>query len=219
MLHAFSELLVAVDEGVVAAEMVMDLFNESFNSGQNSAQSAVIQLQLHLWDFNIAGFALEEVALEVLFVLNVEGEHECLLADFAAVLGFGGVVSAVVAGETHNDEVGEVRHAGAATGQLARHEADFAVHFELYRLVIHEIFLLEGLYEVELVAVELPMLLVLHLLLHVAHVVAHRHQLFLRPLEAAHLHVLIDFRGEWVFDVRVSAWVTQLEGDREVVSF
>jgi hypothetical protein len=92
-------------------------------------------------------------------------------------------VSAVVAGKAHDDEIGEVGHAGAAGQELAWLEADLAGHVETHWLIGEQVGLFEGLHEVELVPHELALLLVLHLGFDATGVVAHSQQLLLGALE------------------------------------
>lgn len=198
--------------------MVVDLLEQPLDSGKHSAESAIVQLQLHLRDLDVAGLAFEEIALEVLLVLDVEGEHQCLLAHLAAVLGLGGVVPAVLAGEAHDDEIRKIGHAGPAAEHLPRLEAHLTWDLETDWLVCQEIGLLERLHEVQLVAHEFSLLLVLQLRLDPARVVAHRQQLLLGPFEGTHLHVLVDPRRERVFNVGVSTWVPEAQGQGEVLS-
>lgn len=135
----------------------MDLLQQPLDSGQHPSKSAVVELELHLRDLDVTGLAFKQISLEVSFVLDVEGEHQRMLAHLTAVLGLGGVVSAVVAGEAHDDEVSKVGDAGPATEQLASLEADLTGDFKADRLVGQQIRLLKGLHEVQLVPHELSL--------------------------------------------------------------
>jgi hypothetical protein len=198
--------------------MVVDLLEQALNSGEHTTEGAIVQLQLHLRDLDVAGLAFEEIALEVLLVLDVEGEHQGLLPHLAAVLGLGGVVPAVLAGEAHDDEIRKVGDAGPAAQQLPRLEAHLAGDLETDWLVCQEIGLLERLHEVQLVAHKFSLLLVLQLGLDPAGVVAHRQELLLGPFERTNLHLLVDPRCEGVFNIGVSAGVPEAQGQREVLS-
>ena len=118
--------------------------------------------------------------------------------------------SAVIAGETHDDKVAEVRHAGLAHPCLTRHFASVAKRLEDRSLLGHEIALLKGLGEVELRTYLLSLNGELFFL-SVFRTVAHLDQLVHGPLEASNLHILINFRSEGVFYCGVATWITYLD--------
>ena len=118
--------------------------------------------------------------------------------------------SAVIAGETHDDEVAEIRHTGLAHPCLARHFARMTKSLKDSSLLGHEITLLKGLGEVEFRAYLLSLYGEL-LFLCIFRTVAHLDQLVHRPLEASNLHILIHFGSEWIFNGGVATWITYLD--------
>lgn len=66
---------------------------------------------------------LEEVSFEIRIALHTQREDACLRTNHSTVLGLGGMCPAELAGETHNDEICEVRYAGLAHTHFTHHVA------------------------------------------------------------------------------------------------
>lgn len=85
--------------------------------------------------------------------------------------------STVLAPKTHNYQIAEIRHADFTHFCFAHHVAGRAGHVEYCSFVMHEVILLEGLREVELIA-ELLFLDRLSLLFRVLLAISHLYQFF-----------------------------------------
>jgi hypothetical protein len=101
--HPITEFLVAVDKRIVVAEVTMDFLQQSFNSGINSSESSIVELQLKFGNSNKASLTFEEISLEVSLALNIESDHQSLLTDFSASFGLSCVVATIVTRKTHDD--------------------------------------------------------------------------------------------------------------------
>lgn len=125
--------------------------------------------------------------------------------------------SAVIARETHDDEVAEVRHAGLAHPCLAWHLASMAKGLKHSSLLGQEVALLKRLGEVEFGAYLLGLDGKLFFLC-IFGTVAHLYQLVHGPLEASNLHVLIDLGSEWIFYGGVATWIAYLNCKWELLT-
>jgi hypothetical protein len=219
-LHPLSEFRITIDKRVDFAHMVLYLLEQALNCSIDTSQSTMLQLQFNLRNTDIAGLALEEISLEIIFFLDVQGYHEGLVSDLPAVFGISCVVTTVVTSETQDDDISEVGDACAAGVHFTREEAHLARHLETHRLVLHQLILLKRLRKVVFVShsLQLSILLILELLLCVLNAVSHLLELLQSSPEIAHLHLLVEARSEGVFDVRVARRVSHLDRQGELLA-
>lgn len=117
----------------------------------------------------------------------------------------------ILAGKAHNDKIGEVGYAGLAKFHFAWHHTGMAGDFKNDWLLMHKILFLEGLVEIELNTF-FHFLCLFHLLFSLSLRKSNAHQFLNVPLKVTHLDVLIGQRIVEVFDVGVTAWVTDFYG-------
>lgn len=154
-------IAVAINELVAASQVMVNLLQKPFYCCVYTAKRSVIQLEFQFGDGNVAGLTFEQVPLQVIISLDIESNHKCFLADLSTVLGLSCMMSAELAGEAHNDDIGEIGHTCSASFHVSHFVASFARHFETKGLVLHQLFFLERLHKVQFIAhyFSLPLLL------------------------------------------------------------
>lgn len=75
-----------------SVEVVVDLAEEAFEGGKATAQGTGLELEVDFGGGEGAGLGFENVAGEVLFVFNVEGDDATLARDGTAGLDLVGLV-------------------------------------------------------------------------------------------------------------------------------
>ncbi len=121
----------------------------------------------------------------------------------------------VLAGETHDKQISEVGDTGLTQFHFPRHETRVTRDFKDDGLLVKEILFLKRFVEVELDSL-FPRFYQLDFLLSLFGRESYLHQLLNTPLEVTQLDALVRQRIVDIPDVRVPAWITNADGQREM---
>lgn len=152
--------------------MIRNLFNKSFNSGKYTSKSTIIKFKLDLRDFNWACLTFKKISFKINLLVTFQSDTDTFFFDIASVFCFSWVSSTIIANETHDDHVSEIRDACLAHFHLTWHLTWMTWHIEKNRFILHKLFFFKRLCEIDFIT-HWFLLQLLYLLLSIFGIVSH----------------------------------------------